>query len=247
MHLQEYIDTGDYVLSAMAEKMMMKYNKYQGDLNNNDKVNLMMFVTVVLDLQTKLGSLEYWFKDVLNVKKHNDMMKKLKFYLNKLYDHYNVGDGSSQVQHSNELPRSFLMKIEEIDNVNLYFINRFHKYLTSKSDIESKIELDQYLRDDFEQANVNFNILNWWKVNSTKFSILAKIAQDVLVILITTVASELAFNIEGYVLDYFRSSVAPGTVEALICSQNWLRSKPLNFNSNMVDDAESKAGNFNTT
>ena len=49
MHLQEYIDSGDLELSAMAERMMLKYNKYWGDLDNNDKVNLMMFVAVVLD------------------------------------------------------------------------------------------------------------------------------------------------------------------------------------------------------
>jgi hypothetical protein len=49
MHLQEYIDSDDSVLSAMAERMMLKYNKYWGDLGNNDKVNLMMFVVVVLD------------------------------------------------------------------------------------------------------------------------------------------------------------------------------------------------------
>ena len=66
----------------------------------------------------------------------------MRFYLNKLYDHYNVGDNSSQVQHSNELPQSSLMKIEETENANLYFMNRFHKYLTSKSDIESKTELN---------------------------------------------------------------------------------------------------------
>ena len=39
----------DCVLGAMAEKMMIKYNKYWGDLDKNDKVNLMMFVAVILD------------------------------------------------------------------------------------------------------------------------------------------------------------------------------------------------------
>jgi hypothetical protein len=47
----------------MGERMMMKYNKYWGDL---DKVNEFMFVAVILDPRTKLGSLEFWFKDVLN-------------------------------------------------------------------------------------------------------------------------------------------------------------------------------------
>jgi hypothetical protein len=37
------------VLSAMAKKMMTKYNKYWGDLDDNDTVNLMIIVAVILD------------------------------------------------------------------------------------------------------------------------------------------------------------------------------------------------------
>jgi hypothetical protein len=92
---------------------------------------------------------------------------------------------------------------------------------------------------DVEKPNVNFEILNWWKVNSSKFSVLAKIARIVLVIPITTVASESAFSIGGRVLDSFRSSLAPN----LICVQNWLRSKPLSsgngYDTEMVDDPKS--------
>jgi hypothetical protein len=61
----------------------------------------------------------------------------------------------------------------------------------------------------------------------------------VLAIPITTVASESAFSTGDRVLDPFRSSLAPRTVEALVCSQNWLRSKPLNYDSKMDDDEES--------
>jgi hypothetical protein len=57
-------ESGDYVLSAMTEKIKTKYNKYWGDL---DRVNLMLFVVVVLDPRTKLDSLDYWFKEVLSV------------------------------------------------------------------------------------------------------------------------------------------------------------------------------------
>jgi hypothetical protein len=77
-------------------------------------------------------------------------------------------------------------------------------------------------------------------VNSTKFPVLAQIARIVLAIPITTVASESAFSTRGRVLDPFRSSLAPITVEALVCTQNWLRSKPINgYDTEMVEDLES--------
>ena len=69
-------------------------------------------------------------------------------------------------------------------------------------------------------------------------------------ILVSTVASELAFSTGGRVLDPFRSSLAPVTVEAFICAQNWLKnpSKPINLREAM-NEVESlkqdvEAGNF---
>jgi len=75
MHLQAYSESNDYVLSFMMENMMSKYNKYWGDL---DRGNVLMFVAVILDPQTKLESLEYWFKDVLTVEQCTNMMIKLR-------------------------------------------------------------------------------------------------------------------------------------------------------------------------
>jgi len=65
----------------------------------------------------------------------------------------------------------------------------------------------------------------------------------VLAIPINAVASELAFSTGGRVLDPFRSSLAPKTIEALVCAQNWLRSKPLSsgngYDTELVDDPKS--------
>lgn len=85
---------------------MSKYNKYWGDL---DKVNVLLFVAVMLDPRTKLGSLEYCFKDVLSVEQCTDMMIKLKNYLKKLYDHFDVGESSSQAEHSSAFPKGSSM------------------------------------------------------------------------------------------------------------------------------------------
>jgi hypothetical protein len=102
---------------------------------------------------------------------------------------------SSQVQHGSALSQGSSMAIEENKSANLYFMTRFHKYLSSTSDIGSQSGTDQYLMEDVEKVSANFDILTWWKVHSTKFSIVAKIARDVLAIPITTVALESAFSI----------------------------------------------------
>jgi hypothetical protein len=80
-----------------------------------------------------------------------------------------------------------------------------------------------------QQQASEFDILIWWKVNAPKYSIFAAIARDVLVIPISTIASEFAFNTGGRVLDSFRSSLSPLTVEALICTQNWIRNNPIDI------------------
>jgi hypothetical protein len=43
LHLQEYSDSDNYVLSSMPGKMMSKYNKYWGDL---DKVNVLLLYLI---------------------------------------------------------------------------------------------------------------------------------------------------------------------------------------------------------
>jgi hypothetical protein len=170
------------------------------------------------------------------------MITKLRYHLDKLYDHSDNNGGSSFRVHNGSDLSSTIDENESSDN-SFHFMSKFQKYRASKSDVESKSELDRYLMEDVEKMNVNFDILNWWKVNSTKFPVLAQIARDVLAILITTVASESAFSTGGRVLDPFWSSLAPTTVEALIYSQNWLRSKLISggngYDSEIIDDAKS--------
>ena len=47
-------------------------------------------------------------------------------------------------------------------------------------------------------------------------------ARDVLTIPISTVASESSFSVGGQVLDQFRSSLKPETVESIVCSKDWI-------------------------
>ena len=90
--------------------------------------------------------------------------------------------------------------------------------------MENKSELDRYLLESFEDLDVeDFDILMWWKMNYSRYRVLSQIAHDMLAIPISTVASESAFSMEGRVLDSFHNSLSLNTVEALICTKNWLK------------------------
>lgn len=64
------------------------------------------------------------------------------------------------------------------------------------------------------RLNKDFDILNWWRVNGEKYSILESLAKDVYAIQVSTVALKSAFSIGGQILDLFRSSLIAKIMEA---------------------------------
>ena len=52
---------------------------------------------------------------------------------------------------------------------------------------------------------------------------LSKVAKDVLVVPVSTVASKSAFSTGGRIVNPFRSSLSPLMVQNLLCSQNCLQ------------------------
>nr|GMD78693.1 zinc finger BED domain-containing protein RICESLEEPER 2-like [Ipomoea batatas] len=62
-------------------------------------------------------------------------------------------------------------------------------------------KLQVYLSENIVDDKEDFDVLRWWKLNSERLPILSKMARDVLVVPISTVASESVFSTSGRVLD----------------------------------------------
>jgi hypothetical protein len=115
------------------------------------------------------------------------------------------------------------VRVGKVDAQQL-LMNRYKLEKGTSSLVDNKSELDTYLSDRVEKNVPNFDILGWWKDCSVRrYHILSKLAKDVLAMPVSTVTSESAFSTGGRVLDSFRTSLTPRMVEALICTQDWLR------------------------
>lgn len=104
----------------------------------------------------------------------------------------------------------------------------YSEMVSEAANEEASSELDMYLMERHVPRSTNnmgfdWNVLSWWKRSSVKFPILSELAKDVLAIQVSSVASESAFSTSGRILDPFRSCLTPYMIEALVCTQQWIR------------------------
>ncbi|CAF2108920.1 hypothetical protein HID58_081209 [Brassica napus] len=92
---------------------------------------------------------------------------------------------------------------------------------------EMKPELDQYLDDNLVLKSEDFDVLSWWRLNSNNYPTLSKMAADFLSIPFSTVSSESVFDTEVKQMDSYRTSLPRGTLEALLCTKDWLKNQTL--------------------
>jgi hypothetical protein len=69
----------------------------------------------------------------------------------------------------------------------------------------------------------HFDLLNYWKVNSHRFPVVSSMAKRFLAVLASSVSSESTFSTGGRILDDYKSSLKPATVQALVCASSWIR------------------------
>ncbi|GKA45422.1 zinc finger BED domain-containing protein RICESLEEPER 2 [Tanacetum coccineum] len=111
------------------------------------------------------------------------------------------------------------------------FLNAFKDKVGNKL-IGGEDELTKYLKEPRLELedDKDFDILNWWKLNSPRFP------SYILSIQVSSVASEYAFSASGRILDPYRNSLAPNIVEALVSTQDWICTSSKNITMDTLED-----------
>ncbi|KZV23943.1 hypothetical protein F511_23087 [Dorcoceras hygrometricum] len=95
-------------------------------------------------------------------------------------------------------------------------------------------EIQLYLSQYFETPE-NFDVLEWWKVNSQLYPILATIARDILPVQASSVASESAFSMCGRIIGDQRTNLNTDTLGMLTCLQDWFAAEK-NRTAGVIDE-----------
>ncbi|KAL6638261.1 hypothetical protein ACP70R_025833 [Stipagrostis hirtigluma subsp. patula] len=224
----------------MGRRMKEKYDKYWGLWHENsdvlndkgkgkekekENINMLIFVAAVLDPRYKLSEyVELAVDEMYGEGIGQKVWSALNKCLHDLFQEYSAiysptseaTTPSSEAPQSNHGGQARMMKSKVAKRMRL-------NNGSSSCSRGCRTELDKYLAEECEEDTKKFDILAWWKGQTSRFPILSKLARDVLGIPISTVASESAFSTSGRILDDFRTSLTPFMVEALVCTQDWFR------------------------
>lgn len=193
----------------MARQMKAKFDKYWGDI---DKMNMMIYLGVILDPNLKLLGVKMTLCNIYGDEKGERMAGKIKNFVYDLFEEYKRiygtrEDEGSELQGDSNVVAPVVKKSSKA---------RMEEQVMRLSGAYSSItELDRYLEEK-KGRHEEKDVLMWWKVHGPRYPILSHMARDVLVVPISTVASESTFSAGGRHLDQFRSSLTPKVINLLV-------------------------------
>ena len=263
-----WMSSTDPLQKAMAERMKEKFDKYWGSWHENEKVkdkgpivnergkgkkkekeekekenlNLLIFIAAALDPRYKLSDFtRLTTLEIFGVESREKVWYAVNKCVRELFEEYRVRLTTPEPT----TPSISQVTIEGggASMMKELIASRLRQN-NSGGSASSKSELEKYLAEDSEDPDKKIDILGWWKENSSRFPMLANMARDILAIPITTVASESAFSTSGRILDDFRTSLTPFMVQALVCTQDWLRrsTDPYDIKENLEELEELEKG-----
>lgn len=195
----------DSNVSLMAKKMKEKFSKYWENLG---KLNFLLYVAVILDPRYKMTFMK-WCLNQVYVASMTDkdrtpstvMLDEVKKSFNRLYTYFASSEEEEQ-SNGNPSPSTSRIDMPDIDNLGLSLSlpSQFASFLEETEYSDNKSELDKYLEAKCVKDHASFESLDWWSQNSKEFPALARMARDVLVVPVSTVASESTFSTGGRIL-----------------------------------------------
>ncbi|XP_055826189.1 zinc finger BED domain-containing protein RICESLEEPER 2-like [Solanum dulcamara] len=154
----KYVRSEDSILSGMAKKMELKFNKYWDTF---ESMNKLLFIAVVLNPRYKLKYVEYLFKNSYGCLVGAEKSKKVMDTLSRLYNYYM---SSFCETHIDKIDGQTSLN-DEINTMHSdeMWQSQWEKYLADEDYTENKSELEKYLVDDLEKTK-ELDILAWWKL-----------------------------------------------------------------------------------
>jgi hypothetical protein len=197
--------------NAMGEAMMEKFNKYWEEKNN------VMVLATILDPRYKMFYIDWAFKELYDLNTALDEIADVRVELEELFDKFDTAN--KEAEKTAHTPSTICTTSSSMPASD----NAFQAHRRNTTPRSSKSELRNYLEDPLEDPDPKFILLEFWKVNSLRYPVLAKMARRFLTIPASSVSSESTFSTGGRVLDDYRSSLKPAMVEALVCGASYIK------------------------
>ncbi|KAL6516465.1 hypothetical protein OROGR_019770 [Orobanche gracilis] len=216
----------DEFIRDMIKDMKVKFDKYWGECH------LLMSMAAVLDPRLKMVVINHCFPKIYLTHEVESNVSKVRKNMYALYAEYEKMLSSSNSTSSSSTSTNLvtLPKVSTTLNSHSTGMSEFLDQISSEENVQpQKNELDAYFEDGrLTKENapgidiVKLDALKWWK-DSSKYKVLSRLAADILAIPISTVASEATFSVGTRVIDSYRASLTPKTVEMLMCTGDWCR------------------------
>jgi hypothetical protein len=205
--LQEEASNDSGEIAALTMEMQEAFSEYW------QSSYLWLSIPVILDPRFKISFIEFRLKRAFGTKSASylsDIRETLRELFNEYCNHIDQPNGAAS-------------SITTFDAEDSDSLEDWDQHLNEQASSKISSELDCYFEDGLVPRKDDFDILNWWMCHTTKYPTLATIAQDVLAMPASAAQSEAAFSSSGPVIPKHHSTLSIKTIEALVCTRDWMR------------------------
>ncbi|CAL5008057.1 unnamed protein product [Urochloa decumbens] len=209
--LEEEASTDHTELASMVLEMQEAFNKYW----QNSYVWLS--APAVLDPRFKFSFIEFRLKQAFgtNAAKYVSIVRDTIW---ELFLEYCTAVDEPRVDRSN--CDSGGVKVGGLYKDSL---KDWDEHVSAQTRGQVLTELDKYLDDCLLPRKDDFDVLNWWMNNSTKYPTLSIMARDILAIPASAVHCQAALSNEGLVVHKQWCKLNIKMIEALVCIRDWIK------------------------